>query len=145
MPATKYGQQRKNRKKLPPLGCALKGVEKYKKYFFENARNFSVLDERDCQSAWLFAYWCPFVRQRQAWPDEADSPHFHMHIGKNGQFFEVWVSPGTNSGFGIAGPHNTTGFLQNTPGTPAIHFPLAVAALNPPCTFFSRPMPQLHC
>ena len=55
---------------------------------FEKARNFSVLDEGDCQTAWLFAYWGPFGRQRRAWPHGADPPHFHMHIGKIGQFFQ---------------------------------------------------------
>ena len=54
-------------------------------------------------------------------------PHFHMHTGKIGQFFEVWVFPGTQAGLGVDSPHKPAGDLQNTPGTPAMHFPLAVA------------------
>jgi hypothetical protein len=50
------------------------------KMFFEKIRNFSALDERDCQAAWLFAHWGPFGRETRAWPDGADPPHFHMHI-----------------------------------------------------------------
>ena len=65
--------------------------------------------------------------QRCARPDGADSAHFHMHIGKIGQFFKVRVFCRTQVGFGVDSPHNTAGDLQNTPGTPAIHFPLAAA------------------
>ena len=50
-----------------------------------------------------------------------------MHIGKIGQFLEVWVFPATNAGLCVDGPHKTAGDLQNTPGTPAMHFPLVVA------------------
>ena len=50
-----------------------------------------------------------------------------MHIGKIGQFLEVWVFPATNVGLCVHGPCKTTGDLQNTPGTPAMHFPLVVA------------------
>ena len=51
MPATKYGQQRKNRKSHPG------GPEKTsKKIFFGNVRNFAVLDKGDCQTAWGFAH-----------------------------------------------------------------------------------------
>ena len=50
-----------------------------------------------------------------------------MHTGKIGHFFEVWVFPAVNVGFGVDGPHNTTGDLQNTPGTPAIQFLLGAA------------------
>ena len=59
--------------------------------------------------------------------DGADPPHFHMHIEKIGQFLEVWVFPETNAGLCVHGPHKTAGHLQNTPGTPAMHFPLVVA------------------
>ena len=74
-----------------------------------------------------FAYWGPFGRQRRAWPHGADSPHLHMHRWKIGQFSEVWVLPATNIGLGVGGPHNTAGDLHNTPGTPALHFPLGAA------------------
>ena len=47
--------------------------------------------------------------------------------GESAIFFEVRVFRRTQVGFGVAGPHNTTGDLRNTPGTPAIHFPLAAA------------------
>ena len=70
-----------------------------KMFFFEKTRNFSALDERDCQAAWLFAHWGQFGRETRAWPDGADPPHFHMHIGKIGQFLEVWVFPGTQVEF----------------------------------------------
>ena len=96
-------------------------------FFFEKIRNFSALDERDCQAAWLFAHWGQFGRETRAWPDGADPPHFHMHIGKIGQFFRIRVFPQTNVGLCVVGPHKTTGDLQNTPGTPAMHFPLVVA------------------
>ena len=52
---------------------------------------------------------------------------FHMHIGKIGQFFRIRVFPYTGVGLCIDGPHNTAEHLQNTPGTPAIHFPLVAA------------------
>ena len=77
--------------------------------------------------AWLFAHWGPFGRQRRAWPHGADPPHFHMHTGEIGHFFEVWVFPAVNVGLGVDGPHNNTGDLQNTPGTPAMHLPLGAA------------------
>jgi hypothetical protein len=50
-----------------------------------------------------------------------------MHIGKIGQFFRIRVFPQTNVGLCVPGPCKTTGDLQNTPGTPAMHFPLVVA------------------
>ena len=62
------------------------------KKYFEKVRNFSDLDEGDCQTAWLFAYWGQFGCQRRAWPDGADSPHFHVHIVKISQFFKIRVS-----------------------------------------------------
>ena len=102
---------------------ALKRVE----FFFEKVCNFSAPDEGDCQTAWVFDHWDPFGRQRRAWPHAADSPHFHVHRGKIGQFFEVWVFPGTNAGLCADSPQNTTGDLQNTPGTPAMHFSLVAA------------------
>ena len=89
--------------------------------FFEKIHNFSALDERDCQAAWLFAHWGQFGREMRAWPDGADPPHFHMHIEKIGQFLEVWVFPATNVGLCIDGPHNTAEHLQNTPGTHPEH------------------------
>ena len=67
--------------------------------FFEKIRNFSALDERDCQAAWLFAHWGQFGRETRAWPDGADPTRFHMHIGKIGQFLEVWVFRGTQVEF----------------------------------------------
>ena len=48
MPATKYGQQRENRKSHP--GGPEK-MSKNKKIFFGKVRNFSVLDKGDCQTA----------------------------------------------------------------------------------------------
>ena len=98
-----------------------------KKNIFEKIRNFSALDERDCQAASLFAIWGQFGRETRAWPDGADPTHFHMHIGKIGQFLEVWVFPAANVGLCVHGPCKTAGVLQNTPGTPAMHFPLVVA------------------
>ena len=97
------------------------------KIIFEKIHNFSALDERDCQAAWLFAHWGQFGRETRAWPDGADPPHFHMHIGKVGQFLEVWVFPATRVGLCVDGPCKAAGHLQNTPGTPAMHFPLVVA------------------
>ena len=98
-----------------------------KKNIFEKIRNFSALDERDCQAAWLFAHWGQFGRETRAWPDGADPPHFHMHIGKIGQFLEVWVFRRTNVGLCVDGPCKTAGHLQNTPGTPAMDFPLGAS------------------
>ena len=68
------------------------GPEKGSKIFFEKVNNFSVLDERDCQMALVFAHWGPFGHQRRAWPHAADSPHFHLHRGKIGQFFPKYGS-----------------------------------------------------
>ena len=82
----------KNHQKLKKIG------QKMKKKYFEKIRNFSALDERDCQAASLFTHWGQFGRETRAWPDGADPPHFHMHIGKIGQFLEVWVFPETNVG-----------------------------------------------
>ena len=98
-----------------------------KKNIFEKIRNFSALDERDCQAAWLFAHWGQFGRETRAWPDGADPPHFHMHIEKIGQFFKIRVFPATQAELCVDGPCKTAGHLQNTPGTPAMHFPLVVA------------------
>ena len=104
-----------------------KNGQKMKKNIFEKTRNFSALDERDCQAAWLFAHWGQFGRETRAWPDGADPPHFHMHIGKIGQFLEVWVFPQTQAGLCVDGPCKTAGHLQNTPGTPAMDFPLGAS------------------
>ena len=106
--------------------------------FLRKSAIFSALDERDCQAAWLFAHWDQFGRETRAWPDGADPPHFHMHIGKVGQFLKVWVFRRTNVGLCIHGPCETAGDLQNTPETPAMHFLLVVAgsqsALGPEYT-----------
>jgi hypothetical protein len=105
----------------------LKKWSKMKKNIFEKFRNFSALDERDCQAAWLFAHWGQFGRETRAWPDGADPPHFHMHMGKIGQFFRIRVFPATQAGLCVDGPCKAAWHLQNTPGTPAMHFPLVVA------------------
>ena len=52
MPATNYGQQSKNHK------TTLVGPQKSPKYFFDKVRNFSVLDEGDCQRTYR-ADWEP--------------------------------------------------------------------------------------
>jgi len=98
-----------------------------KKIFLRKSAIFQPFDERDCQAAWLFAHWGQFGRETRAWPDGADPPNFHMHIEKIGQFLEVWVFPATNVGLYVHEPCKTTGDLQNTPGTPAMHFPLVAA------------------
>ena len=116
-----------------------------KKIFFEKIRNFSALDERDCQAAWLFAHWGQFGRETRAWPDGADPPHFHMHIGKIGQFFKVWVFRRTNVGLCVDGPCKTAGHLQNTPGTPAIHFPLVAAGSQSALYCLGRDTWHLNC
>ena len=100
MPAAKYGQQLENRRKN--LGGHTKS-RKIKNVFLGKARNLSVCDKGGCQAARLFAHWCPFGHQRRAWPDGADPPHFHMHIGKIGQFLEVWVFRGTQVGLCVDG------------------------------------------
>ena len=124
MPASKYGQQRENGKKNHQK---LKKTVKSRKKYFEKIRNFSALDERDCQAASLFAHWGQFGRETRAWPDGADPPHFHMHIGKIGQFLEVWVFRGTQVELCVDGPCKAAGHLQNTPATPVMHFPLLAA------------------
>ena len=93
----------------------------------KNEEVFDEGDEGDCQTAWLFAHLCPFGRRRRARPDGADSPHFRMHTGKIGQFFKIRGFRRTQVGFGVDGPHNTAGDLQNTPGTSVMHFPLAAS------------------
>ena len=98
-----------------------------KKNIFEKTRNFSALDERDCQAAWLFAHWGQFGRETRAWPDGADPPHFHMHLGKIGQFFKIRVFRRTNVELCVDGPCKTAGHLQNTPGTPAMDFLLGAS------------------
>merc|ERR1712091_227668 len=40
-----------------------------------------------------------------------------MHIGKIGQFLEVWVFPQTQVGLCVDGPCKAAGHLQNTPKT----------------------------
>ena len=47
--------------------------------------------------------------------------------GKSANFLEVWVFRRTNVGLCVDGPCKTAEHLQNTPGTPAIHFPLVAA------------------
>jgi hypothetical protein len=113
----------KTAKKSPKI----KKRSKPLKNIFEETRNFLALDERDCQAASLFAHWGQFGRKTRAWPDGADPTRFHMHIGKIGHFFRIRVFPQTQAGVCIDGPHNTAEHLQNTPGTPAIHFPLVAA------------------
>ena len=129
---------------ITPVGSK-KGSKRKKN---EKVHNFSVHDKGDCQAAWLFAHWGPFGHQRRAWPDGADRPHFHMHTGKIGQFFEVWVFPATQVGLCVDGPYKTvtTRDLQNTPGTPAMHFPLlasgsqsALYAVHPPYSLDQSP------
>ena len=105
----------------------LKKWSNNEKNIFEKTRKFSALDERDCQAAWLFAHWGQFGRETRAWPDGADPPHFHMHIGKIGQFFKIRVFRRTAAGLCVEGPCKTAGHLQNTPGTPAMDFPLVAA------------------
>ena len=99
----------------------------FKKNFFEKTRNFSALDERDCQAASLFAHWGQFGRERRAWPNGADPPIFHMHKGQIGQFFRIRISPQTQAGLRVDGPYKTARHLQNTPGTPAMDFPLGAS------------------
>ena len=62
-------------------------------YLLKKVRNFSVLHEGNCKTA-FFAYWGPFDRQRRAWPDRADSPRFHMHTGEIANFSKFGFSPG---------------------------------------------------
>ena len=119
MPASKHGQQRENGK----------NHQKNKKsvnFFLRKPAIFQPL-MRGTAKQHGFAHWGPFGHQRCTWPDGADPPHFHMHIGKIGQFFEVWVFRRTNAGSCVDGPCKTAGHLQNTPGTPAIHFLLVAA------------------
>ena len=125
MPVSKYGQQRENGKKKSPK--TKKMVKKMKLNIFEKICNFSALDERDCQAASLFAHWGQFGRETRAWPHGADPPHFHMHIGEIGQFFRIRVFPATQVGLCVDGPCKTAGHLQNTPGTPAMDFPLGAS------------------
>ena len=54
-------------------------------------------------------------------------PIFHMHIGKIGQFFKIRVFPAVQAGLCVEGPCKTAGHLQNTPGTPAMDFPLGAS------------------
>ena len=79
--------------------------------------------------------------QRRAWPHGADSPHFHMHKGKISQFFEVWVFPANNVGLCVDGPHKPAEHLQNTPGTPAMHIPLAASSFQSTLYPFLCPYP----
>ena len=65
--------------------------------------------------------------QGRAWPHGADSPHLHMYTGKIGHFPDIRVFHQTNVRFGVDGLHNTAEHLQNTPGTPTIHFLLVTA------------------
>ena len=98
-----------------------------KKIFFEKTRIFSALDERDCQAASLFAHWGQFGRERRAWPNGADPPIFHMHRGEISHFFKIRGFPATQVGLCVDGPCKTAGHLQNTPGTPAMDFPLGAS------------------
>ena len=100
-----------NSEKTAKKSPKAKKIVKMKKNIFEKIRNFSALDERDCQAAWLFAHWGQFGRETRAWPDGADPPHFHMHIGKIGQFFKIRVFPATRVGLGADSPHKTARHL----------------------------------
>ena len=124
MPASKYGEQRENGKKSPKLK---KMVKNEKKVFLRKSTIFQPLMRGTAKQHRCFAHWGPFGRETRAWPNGADPPHFHMHIGKIGQFFKIRVSPATYVGLCVHGPCKTAGDLQNTPGTPAMHFPLVVA------------------
>ena len=85
----------------------LSALKRVDNTFFWESPQFSVLDGRNCQTAWDFEYSGPFGRQRRAWPHGADSPHFHMYRGKIGHFFEVRVFPAAQVGLCVDGPHNT--------------------------------------
>ena len=50
-----------------------------------------------------------------------------MYIEKIGQFFKIRVFCRTQAGLCVDGPQNTAGDLQNTPGTPAMHFLLVAS------------------
>ena len=97
------------------------------KDIFEKIRNFSVLDERDCQAACGLSHIGANLVAKGV-------------LGKMGQIhpistciegklanLEIWGFHQTQAGLGVDGPHNTTWHLQNTPGAAAIHFPLGAA------------------
>ena len=113
MPASKYGQQRENGKKGSPK---IKGIKL--KNVFEKNRNFSALDERDCQAASLFAHWGQLnylVAKGVLGQMGQINPPFHMHRGKIGQLFGIRGSPATNAVLCVDGPCKTTGYPPEHP------------------------------
>ena len=55
------------------------------------------------------------------WGRSTPFPHAYRKIG---QFFRMRVFPATQARLCVDGPCKTAGHLQNTPGTPAMDFPL---------------------
>ena len=93
----------------------------------EEVRNFPVLDKGDYKTAWLFAYQCPFGRQRCAlatWGRSTPFPHAYR---ENQPIFKIRGFPATHVGFGVDGPYKTAEHLQNTPRTPPVRLRLAAA------------------
>ena len=86
----------------------------------EKVRNFSVLNEKIYQTAWLVANCSPFGCERRAWPHAGDSPHFRMQKGKSTIFSKF--------GFSIK-PKLVPARPLSSSRTPqgAIHFPLAAS------------------
>ena len=64
-----------------------------KMFFFEKARNFSVLDEGNWKRHGFLHTWAHLVAKDVLGHMGADPPHFHMHTGKIGQSLEVWGFP----------------------------------------------------
>ena len=105
---TRYGQQRENRNNIIVFSIA--------NIFLWKVCNFSVVDEGDCETAWLSAHWGQFGHKRSARQNGADTPIFHLHREKTRHFFEVWGFLYTHAGLCVNGPCKTLG-TSRTPQT----------------------------
>ena len=125
MPATKYGQQRENRKSHP--GGPEKTSKNEKNNFLGKSAIFQSLIRETAKRHGVLHIRAHLVAKGVLGHMRQIHPISTCTEGKSVNFFEVWVFPGTNAGLCADSPQNTTGDLQNTPGTPAMHLPLVVA------------------
>ena len=107
MPATKHGQQRKNRKNHP--GGPKKGSKNNLMRGTAKWHGFLHIGSHLVTKGVL-----GHMRQITPFP--------HAQRENRPIFSKYGFSP--QVGLGVDGPCNTAGHLQSTPGTPAMHFPL---------------------
>ena len=120
MPATKIGQQRENRGKH--LGGPKKSI------FFRKSTNFQSLMRGTAKRHGVLHIRAHLVAKGVLGHMRQIDPISTCTEGKSANFSKYGFSPEPTLGYvRVDSPQNTTGDLQNTPGTPAVHFPLVAS------------------